>query len=178
MIPSTTFERITYLGWFFADLQCVVVAILVERSRNRMKVAINVSLSNLFVFALHWLLSLSYPDHNVTATFTGHFLDILHCWGSIRDLLQSKNTRGHSIEIWKVIVFSAKVLLRWRNRLMRFLGNIFCLCVFIWRYVNVPENWVYVRSPWHILIVSGSYVSNIVYPFVYFHVITHKAKDL
>lgn len=49
----------------------------------------------------------------------------------------------------------------------RYLGCITAFLVFIWRYVNVPENWAYVGNWWSIGGMIVTLLPETVYPFFY-----------
>ncbi len=100
VIPSTRFERITFLVWFFVDVLVVVTAIQYGHKNDRKVIASKVILSNIVLFALYWPLAACYPNHYATAYFTGLSEQVVISWGSIYDLVASKCTKGHSIEIW------------------------------------------------------------------------------
>jgi hypothetical protein len=52
-------------------------------------------------------------------------------------------------------------------RITRCLGCIAAFLVFIWRYLNVPENWPYVGNPWSIGGMIVTLLPETVYPFFY-----------
>jgi hypothetical protein len=53
------------------------------------------------------------------------------------------------------------------GRITRYLGCITAFLVFVWRYLNVPENWSYVANPWSIGGMIFTLLPETVYPFVY-----------
>lgn len=55
-------------------------------------------------------------------------------------------------------------------RSTRFLGCLAAFGVFIWRYLNVPENWSYVASPWSIGGMVVTLIPEVIWPFVYVRV--------
>jgi hypothetical protein len=66
------------------------------------------------------------------------------------------------------------MLIVW-DRITRYLGCITAFLVFIWRYLNVPENWAYVANPWSIGGMIFTLLPETVYPFVYFW--AHRKKQ-
>jgi hypothetical protein len=56
------------------------------------------------------------------------------------------------------------------------LGCIAAYSVFIWRYMNVPENWAYVGSIWSVGVMLLTIISEMIYPFVYIWVRMQKEK--
>ena len=52
-------------------------------------------------------------------------------------------------------------------RITRYLGCITAFLVFVWRYVNIPENWAYVASWWSIGGMIVTLAPETIYPFVY-----------
>ena len=54
-----------------------------------------------------------------------------------------------------------------RFRITRYLGCITAFLVFIWRYLNAPENWSYVANPWSIGGMIVTLLPETVYPFFY-----------
>ena len=59
-------------------------------------------------------------------------------------------------------------------RITRYLGCFTAYGVFIWRYLNVPQNWAYVASRWSVWIIVLTLLPETVYPFVYLWV--HKTQ--
>lgn len=53
------------------------------------------------------------------------------------------------------------------TRLTRYLGCITAFLVFIWRYLNVPDNWSYVANWWSIGGMIVTLLPETIYPFVY-----------
>ena len=53
------------------------------------------------------------------------------------------------------------------TRAVRFSGSVAALGVFVWRYLNVPQNWAYVGSWPSIVLVTLTMAPEIVYPFVF-----------
>jgi hypothetical protein len=62
-----------------------------------------------------------------------------------------------------------------RNRITRYVGCIFAYAVFIWRYLNVPENWSYVGSKWSWWIMGLTLLPETVFPFIYLQV--HRQQE-
>jgi len=61
------------------------------------------------------------------------------------------------------------------GRITRFVGCIFAYAVFVWRYLNVPENWSYVGHPLSWWIMGLTLLPEMVFPFVYLHI--HKDQE-
>ena len=61
------------------------------------------------------------------------------------------------------------------SRSTRFIGCIFAYAVFIWRYVNVPQNWSYVGSKWSWWIMGLTLLPELVFPFVYVRI--HREQE-
>lgn len=59
-------------------------------------------------------------------------------------------------------------------RITRYIGCFTAYGVFIWRYLNVPQNWGYVASPWSVGIIVLTLLPETVYPFLYFR--AYKAR--
>ena len=53
------------------------------------------------------------------------------------------------------------------HRYAKYLGCCSAYGVFLWRYLNVPENWSYVRSPWSIAIMVLTLLPETIYPIIY-----------
>lgn len=66
-----------------------------------------------------------------------------------------------------------------RGRITRYLGCYTAYGVFVWRYVNAPQNWAYVNSFWSWFIILFTLFPETVYPFVYLwaHVQSGKRSD-
>ena len=58
----------------------------------------------------------------------------------------------------------ASALLTICHRCARTLGTLFGFLSFIWRYVNVPDNWSYVVNPWALALMSASILGDALYP--------------
>ena len=68
-------------------------------------------------------------------------------------------------------VLHDNVLLRLTlDRMTRILGCILAFAVFIWRYVNVPQNWEYVGSWSSIATIFLTLLPEFIHPFVYLRV--------
>lgn len=52
-------------------------------------------------------------------------------------------------------------------RTTRYLGTLTAYAVFFWRYLNIPQNWAYVASPWSVGIIVLTLLPETVYPFIY-----------
>ena len=52
-------------------------------------------------------------------------------------------------------------------RITRYLGCYTAYGLFVWRYINVPQNWEYVNSFWSWVIIGVTMGAETVYPFVY-----------
>lgn len=65
------------------------------------------------------------------------------------------------------------------SRITRYIGCIFAYAVFIWRWLNVPENWSYVNSPWSWWIMGLTLLPETIFPFVYLRVLKEQeAREL
>jgi hypothetical protein len=61
------------------------------------------------------------------------------------------------------------------SRITRYVGCIFAYAVFIWRYLNAPENWSYVGSKWSWWIMGLTLLPETVFPLVYLQV--HRQQE-
>ena len=61
------------------------------------------------------------------------------------------------------------------SRATRFIGCIFAFAVFIWRYLNLPQNWSYVGSKESVWLMGLTLLPELVFPFVYLKV--HKQQE-
>ncbi|KAF2264022.1 hypothetical protein CC78DRAFT_533474 [Lojkania enalia] len=160
---STTFEVFSFLVWYFMDLAFATVAIKYayppsRRTSTAVKLFFGVLLGLGFLHGL----CLYFPDEReqITAFWTGVYLELPIGWGALYLLLREGNTKGHSIEIW----------------LTRFLGCYCAFAVFVWRYLNVPENWEYVASPWSVGGMVVTLIPEHIYPFAYIWVLKKERK--
>lgn len=64
-----------------------------------------------------------------------------------------------------------------RHRSTRFVGTFLAVCLPLWQFVNVPENWACVGNPWFLSLVLAWFIGDLLYPFIYYHVATEKVKD-
>ena len=129
------------------------------------------------------MLSAIFPDdrEQITAYWAGILLELPVGWVSVYLLVKSQDTRGHSIEIWyasALSIFKHMLKYEFLLRITRFLGCIAAYGVFIWRYLNVPENWSYVGFPWSVGVMVLTVISKLIYPFVYIRVRMQKEKRL
>ncbi|KAL3473153.1 hypothetical protein BJX99DRAFT_234167 [Aspergillus californicus] len=151
---STRTQRICFLIWFELDLVFVGMALWRVYGREKWKrvAAEMVVYLVLAVAGLKYLSGL-YPDdlEQVTAYWTGILLQLPVGWVYVYHLFTRRSTRGHSLESW----------------LARYLGCYTAYGVFIWRYLNVPQNWGYVGSFWSVAIIVATLIPETVYPFVY-----------
>ncbi|KAJ6041583.1 uncharacterized protein N7446_010533 [Penicillium canescens] len=151
---STTVERVGFLAWFIHDFGYVAVILKhVHRAEHRPRLIRNMLIGLLLGIAgLKWLTTL-YPDdrEQVTAYWTGILLQLPIGWVCLHSLYAEEGTRGHSLEMW----------------ITRYLGCYLAYGVFIWRYLNVPQNWEYVASPWSIAIMVLTLLPETIYPFCY-----------
>ncbi|KAK5741610.1 hypothetical protein LTR17_003815 [Elasticomyces elasticus] len=154
---STNFELYCFLAWFLFDACFAAVAITSaypreQRSAVTTRMVIGVGLGVAF---LHWLCQI-YPDERqqLTGYWTGALLELPIGWGALYYLVQRGDTKGQSLEIW----------------MTRILGCILAFAVFIWRYVNVPQNWEYVGSWSSIATIFLTLLPEFIHPFVYLRV--------
>ncbi|KAL6232070.1 hypothetical protein BDW75DRAFT_233098 [Aspergillus navahoensis] len=151
---STRTERVCFLIWFLLDLIFVGLSLwCVYRFSQGQRIAGEMVIY--FVTALGVLKYLGhlYPDDHeqVTAYWTGILLQLPVGWVYVYRLVRDRSVLGHSLEIW----------------LVRYLGCFTAYSVFIWRYINVPQNWEYVGSFWSIAVIAATLVPETVYPFLY-----------
>ncbi|RAR06157.1 Amino acid transporter [Stemphylium lycopersici] len=151
---TTTFQRACFFVWFLFDITFVTVALKYaykpgERGRTIIKLLWQTPAWMVFL----WYVGTVWPDEREqkTAFFTGLYLELPIGWGQILYLVQRQDTKGQSLEIW----------------ITRYLGCITAFLVFIWRYVNVPENWSYVGNWWSIGGMIVTLLPEMVYPFFY-----------
>ncbi|KAJ4363057.1 hypothetical protein N0V83_010175 [Neocucurbitaria cava] len=151
---TTTFQRVCFFVWFLFDITFVTVALKYayadgERGRTIWKLVWQVPAWMAFL----WYLGRVWPDEReqVTAFWTGLYLELPIGWGQVLYLIRRGDTKGQSLEIW----------------ITRYLGCITAFLVFIWRYINIPENWAYVGNWWSIGGMIVTLLPETVYPFVY-----------
>ncbi|KAH7359534.1 hypothetical protein BKA66DRAFT_515213 [Pyrenochaeta sp. MPI-SDFR-AT-0127] len=151
---TTTFQRACFFVWFLFDITFVTVALKYayadgERRKTIWKLVWQVPAWMGFL----WYLGRVWPDEReqLTAFWTGLYLELPIGWGQIWYLIKRRDTKGQSLEIW----------------ITRYLGCITAFLVFIWRYVNIPENWSYVGSWWSIGGMIVTLLPETVFPFVY-----------
>lgn len=108
-------------------------------------------------------LTVMYPDEReqLTAYWTGIVLQLPISGGTLWLLIQNQHTRGQSLEIW----------------ITRYLGCFTSYGVFVWRYLNNPDAWSYVASPWSRWIIYSTLAPETVYPFVYVWIHYKNAKS-
>ncbi|KAF1960750.1 hypothetical protein CC80DRAFT_489013 [Byssothecium circinans] len=154
LMTSAAWERACFLVWFAFDACFVAVAVTRAYPRKqwgRMLAVLGVGfvagLGVLRAAGVLWRDDLEM----VTAYWTGVLLQLPIGWASVWLLYRRRDTRGQSLEIW----------------ITRYLGCITAFGVFIWRYVNVPENWAYVGGFWSVALMAATLFPETIYPFVY-----------
>jgi hypothetical protein len=179
---TTTFQRACFFVWFLFDITFVTVALKhAYRPEERTKTVVKLLWQVPAWMAFLWWVGTVWPDEREqkTAFFTGLYLELPIGWGQILYLVQRQDTKGQSLEIWYVDLCSGgwtTSSLTFTNgiRITRYLGCITAFLVFIWRYVNVPENWSYVGNWWSIGGMIVTLLPETVYPF--FYVWAHKKE--
>lgn len=151
---STKFELACFLIWFAMDVAFVTIALIAAYPRRRRAIIVRRMVVGVVagVGFLHWLCKM-YPDEReqVTAYWTGWLLQLPISWSGPVLLVRRGDTKGQSLEIW----------------IMRYLGCFTAYGVFLWRYLNVPENWAYVGSIWSTALIGLTLLPETIYPFVY-----------
>lgn len=168
--PMARFERWGFMVWFVMDATFAAVAIYSAYPRKvwgRM-MAYLVGGVIAGVGVLRWVATV-WPDEReqVTAYWTGIVLQVPISWGSLILLVKRRNTKGHSLEIWCVLnrVIGERFLIK--VRITRYLGCYAAYGVFVWRYLNAPQNWAYVNSFWSWFIILSALFAETFYPLVY-----------
>ncbi|KAF2824227.1 hypothetical protein CC86DRAFT_326757 [Ophiobolus disseminans] len=151
---TTTLQRACFFVWFLFDITFVGTALRFaypegERRRTMGKLMWQVPAWGVFL----WACGRAWPDEREqkTAFWTGLYLELPIGWGQVYYLVRNGNTKGQSLEIW----------------ITRYLGCITAFLVFIWRYLNIPENWSYVANPWSVGGMIITLLPETVYPFFY-----------
>jgi hypothetical protein len=151
---TTTFQRACFFVWFLFDITFVMVALRYAyepNERRRATAMLSWEVPAWMVFL--WAVGQYWPDEREqkTAFWTGLYLELPIGWVQVWYLLNRRDTKGQSLEIW----------------ITRYLGCITALLVFIWRYINVPENWEYVANRWSVAGMVVTLFPETIYPFVY-----------
>ncbi|KIW05050.1 uncharacterized protein PV09_04205 [Verruconis gallopava] len=168
VMPSSALEFSCFIVWFLMDATFAGVAIAYayptgKRTIVTLRTILGVVVGVIFFHAL----CMQFPDEReqVTAYWTGWLLETPIGWGELYHLISREDTKGQSLEIW----------------ICRFLGCLTANGVFMWRYLNVPQNWEYVGSWWSIALVAVTIFPEIIYPYYYIKMhqktITSSAKE-
>lgn len=100
---STTFELLCFLAWFLFDVTFVSVAITNAYPQQQRKAVAGRTIAIVVagIVFLQWLCG-QYPDEReqVTAFWTGVILQLPISVGSVWLLVQRRDTKGQSLEIW------------------------------------------------------------------------------
>ncbi|KAF2817673.1 uncharacterized protein BDZ99DRAFT_505294 [Mytilinidion resinicola] len=154
IVASSKFQLAGCLVWFLLDVRFTYIAIkyacpLEKRRRVALRSVLGIIAGVAFLRTLGQYL----PDdgEQVTAYWTGWFLELPVGWTSVLYLWKHGHTKGQSLEIW----------------VARFSGILTAISVFIWRYLNVPQNWAYVGSWPSIALVTVTIIPEVVYPFAF-----------
>ncbi|KAF2113255.1 hypothetical protein BDV96DRAFT_613707 [Lophiotrema nucula] len=151
---TTTFEKLGFSVWFMMDIAFCTVAVKCAYPPHKRRItSFLLVFGTIFGLGFYHTVSLYWPDEReqLTAYWTGTILQLPISVSAPYLLLKTGSTKGHSIEIW----------------ISRYLGVWTAFSLFIWRYVNVPENWEYVASFWSMAMIVTIIVCETVYPFVY-----------
>lgn len=136
------------------DVVFVFIAVRNDRGKVRGLKAWSIKrifLCNLLSLIFFYAITTKFRNNDATAYFTGFLIQLFVSWGSVLDLRRNATAREHSLEIW----------------CMRFLGTLFSLLVFFWRFMNVPETWGYVCSSWSFVVVGAWMAGDVVYFAIY-----------
>ena len=163
---TTTFQRACFFVWFLFDIIFVVVALRYAYAPNERRKAIAMLSWEVPAWmAFLWAVGQYWPDEGEqkTAFWTGLYLELPIGWVQVWYLVDRRDTKGQSLEIW----------------ITRYLGCMTAFLVFIWRYMNVPENWGYVADSWSVVGMVVTLFPETAYPFVYLwaHKQEKQAKD-
>ncbi len=100
---TTMFQRVCFSAWFLFDITFVTVALKyaysgTERRRTALKLAWQVPTWMAFL----WCLGKLWPDEReqLTAFWTGLYLELPIGWGQVGYLISRRDTKGQSLEIW------------------------------------------------------------------------------
>ena len=100
---TTSFEFWCFILWFVFDVACAAIALIAayepqRRSAIIVRMIVGVAAG---LACLKWLCTL-YPDdrEQVTAFWVGVVLQFPISWGTLWLLVWTRDTRGHSLEIW------------------------------------------------------------------------------
>jgi len=150
---DSAFERICFSVWFLMDILFVTVALFsAYKPEQRLAKVRNMVVGTVLgVVFFHWLGQVFPEREQEMAYWTGWILELIIAWGPLYLLLVVGDARGHSLEIW----------------VTHFLGVHATLGVWVWRYINVPENWSFVNSSASIAILFLAILPEFLYPFVY-----------
>jgi len=151
---TTTWQRVCFFVWFMFDVSFVAVALKrAYREEERGSTVWRLIWMTALGIAFLWGVGQMWPDEReqLTAFWTGVYLELPIGWGQVYYLLKRGDTKGQSLEIW----------------ITRYLGCICAFLVFIWRYLNAPDNWSYVGSFWSVAGMVVTLLPETVYPFVY-----------
>ncbi|KAI7709374.1 hypothetical protein KC353_g10402 [Hortaea werneckii] len=155
---STNFERGCFLMWYMLDIVFVWVASHCAYPPSQSKsVMLRTYIGAALGVGFFHLLCQIFPDERqqVTAYWTGLLIQFPCGYASLY-LMMTRGMEGQSAEIW----------------LTRYLGCVTAYLVFVWRYLNVPENWGYVNTWPSWLIIFFTMLPETIWPFVYIRTYT------
>ncbi|KAI6833169.1 hypothetical protein KC340_g6670 [Hortaea werneckii] len=153
VVTSTRFEKLAFLVWFMLDVGFATVAIKsAYPAKERAAKVTRMVVGSAIGVAFYYVLGLYFPDERqqMTAYWTGLALQFPIGWGAVLRLLDG-DSRGQSVEIW----------------LTRYLGCVTAYSVFFWRYLNAPQNWSYVGTPFSIGVIALTMLPETLWPFFY-----------
>lgn len=100
---TTTFQRACFFVWFLFDVSFVAVALRTAyQPGQRRKMAGTLVWQSALGIAFLWACGQVWPDEReqITAYFTGLYLELPIGWGQIWYLIKRGDTKGQSLEIW------------------------------------------------------------------------------
>lgn len=103
---STAFQRACFFVWFLFDITFVTVALRYAYARGeRERTMVKLLWQTPAWMAFLWYVGTVWPDEREqkTAFFTGLYLELPIGWGQIWYLVQRRDTKGQSLEIWYVV---------------------------------------------------------------------------
>lgn len=175
VMPSSTLEFSGFIVWFLMDATFATVALFYAYPASQRKlVTVRTILGVAVGVVFFHKLCEYFPDEReqVTAYWTGWLLETPIGWGELYHLLKRGDTKGQSLEIWYASLRAkSKCVILIVCRITRFLGCLTANGVFMWRYMNVPQNWEYVGSWSSIALVIVTIFPEVIYP--YFYIKTH-----
>ncbi|KAI1389673.1 uncharacterized protein F4822DRAFT_399218 [Hypoxylon trugodes] len=158
--PTSVGQFVAFTSWLITDIGIVYVTIKFGPSQWKQAPMVANNLGLLLtagigtMIAMHLAFIKQIPSLDECALWSAFVCQVLLSGASVLHLMCRDNTSGHSWTIW---------LIRW-------LGTVLVIGLFVWRWVHYPETYPITAKPVTVFLFVLTEIADIIYPFVYYAV--------